>query len=333
MAVSRALPRSDKDSRRYRYRNVGPMSIPLLIDCDPGHDDAIAILLALASPEVELLGVTTVGGNSELANTTRNALTVLEVAGRADVPVAPGCDHPLVRRLQVADHVHGKSGMDGPVLEPPTTEALDTHAVDFLAETMAANPERVTLTAVGPLTNIALLLRHFPSVADSIERVVVMGGAVGLGNTTPAAEFNIWSDPEAADVVFRAGLDVTMVGLDVTHQARMGRQHGEALRSSGRCGALVADLLDFFVQFHERVYGLDSSPVHDAVAVADVIWPDLLEADYFHVAVETSSELTRGRTVVDRWRVTGEEPNARVGLAIDGDRFGELMIERISRLP
>ena len=309
------------------------MSTPIIIDCDPGHDDAIAILLALASPEVQVLGITTVGGNSDLENTTRNALTVLEVAERTDVPVAAGCDHPLVRPLQVADHVHGKSGMDGPRLDPPTTRPVDAHAVDFIAETIAASTEPVTLVPTGPLTNIALLLRHFPDVKENIGRLVLMGGAIGLGNRTPAAEFNIWADPEAASIVFESGLDVTMVGLDVTHQALMGREHGERLRPTGRCGAFVADLLDFFVQFHERVYGLDASPIHDAVAVADVIWPDLMEADRFHVAVETDSDLTLGRTVVDRWRVTGREPNARVGLAIDGGEFGERAVERISRLP
>lgn len=309
------------------------MSVPVLIDTDPGHDDAIAILLALASPEVEVLGITTVGGNSGLENTTRNALTVLEVAERTDIPVASGCDHPLVRPLHVADHVHGRSGMDGPELDPPTTRPVDAHAVDFLAEQVQASSEPVTLVPIGPLTNIALFLRRYPRLTEAIGRVVLMGGAIGLGNTTPAAEFNIWSDPEAAHIVFGSGLDITMVGLDVTHQARLGRSHGERLRPAGRCGAFVADLLDFFVQFHERVYGLDSSPIHDAVAMAEVIWPDLLEAERFHVAVETSSALTAGRTVVDRWRVTGNEPNARVGLAIDGERFGELLVDRLSSLP
>lgn len=309
------------------------MSIPIIIDCDPGHDDAIAILLALASPEVEVLGITTVGGNSGLDNTTRNALTVLEVAGRTDVPVAAGCDHPLIRPLRIADHVHGKSGMDGPVLDPPTITPIDSHAVDFIAAAVAASPDPVTLVPTGPLTNIALLLRRHPTVVDNLSRIVLMGGAIELGNTTPSAEFNIWVDPEAADVVFRSGLDLTMVGLDVTHQARMGRAHGDRLRNRGRSGAFVADLLDFFVRFHERVYGMDSSPIHDAVAVADVIWPDLLEADRFHVTVETMSPLTAGRTVVDRWRVTGHEPNARVGLSIDGTRFGDLVVERIGALP
>lgn len=309
------------------------MTIPLIIDTDPGHDDAIAILLALSSPEVDVLGVTTVGGNSGLENTTRNALQVLEVAGRTDVPVAAGCDHPLLRPPQIADHVHGKSGMDGPELDPPTSRLVDAHAVDFLAETIAASPEPVTIAPIGPLTNIALFLRHHPDVIENVRRIVLMGGAIELGNRTPAAEFNIWADPEAAHIVFTSGLDVTMVGLDVTHQARLGRSHGDRLRPMGRCGAFVADLLEFFVLFHERVYGMDSSPIHDAVAVADVIWPDLVEAERFHVAIETVSDLTRGRTVVDRWRVTGEEPNARVGLAIDGNRFADLLIERIGRLP
>lgn len=309
------------------------MTIPVLIDTDPGHDDAIAILLALASPEVEVLGLTTVGGNSGLENTTRNALTVLEVAGRTDIAVAAGCDHPLVRPLHVADQVHGKSGLDGPKLNPPITKPVDAHAVDFLADKLQASTDPVTLVPIGPLTNIALFLRRYPHLTEAIGRVVLMGGAIGLGNTTPAAEFNIWSDPEAADIVFRSGLDITMVGLDVTHQARLGRAHGDRLRSTGRSGTFVADLLEFFVRFHERVYGLDSSPIHDAVAMADVIWPDLLQAERFHVAVETSSPLTAGRTVVDRWRVTGNQPNARVGLAIDGDRFGELLVERLATLP
>ncbi len=309
------------------------MSIPVLIDCDPGHDDAIALLLALASPELEVLGVTTVGGNSGLANTTRNALTVLEVAGRTDVPVAAGCDHPLVRPLRTADHVHGRSGMDGPSLPAPKAAAVQAHAVDFTAETLRAAPQPVTLVAVGPLTNVAMLIRRHPDVSEFVERVVVMGGSIGLGNITPSAEFNIWTDPEAAAIVFGSGLDLTMVGLDVTHQARMGRAHGERLRGEGSCGTFVAELLEFYVRFHQEVYGLDSSPIHDAVAVADVIWPDLIEAERFYVEIETSSALTAGRTVVDRWHVTDQPPNVRVGMAIDGDRFAELVVERISALP
>jgi inosine-uridine nucleoside N-ribohydrolase len=309
------------------------MSIPVLIDCDPGHDDAIALLLALASPELEVLGVTTVAGNSTLANTTANALTVLEIAGRADVPVAAGCDRPLLRPLRTAAHVHGPSGMEGPLLDPPTARAVEEHAVDFMAAAIDGSSRPITLLALGPLTNVALLLRRHPDVAAGIERVVVMGGSIGLGNTTPSAEFNMWVDPEAAAVVFDSGMDLTMVGLDVTHEARLGAAHGDLLRPSGRSGALVADLLDFFVRFHGRTYGMESSPIHDAVVVAHVVWPGLVATERLAVAVETASSLTVGRTVVDRWRVTDAEPNAHVAVGIDPDRFPELVVERLARLP
>lgn len=308
------------------------MAIPIIIDCDPGHDDAIAILLALASPEVEVLALTTVGGNSGLANTTRNALQVLEVAGRTDIPVAAGCERPLLRPLRIADHVHGASGLEGPRLEPPGTTPVDHHAVDLMAELLITRAEPPILVAVGPLTNIALLLRRHPGVSTRIDRIVLMGGAIGLGNRTPSAEFNILSDPEAADIVFRSGLDLTMMGLDVTHQARLGPAHGERLRRRGRAGALVADLLDFYGRFHQRTYDMDSSPIHDAVAVAELVWSDLIESESLWVGIETHSELTLGRTVVDRWRVTDREPNARVGLTLDGNRFAELVVERIGSL-
>lgn len=309
------------------------MSTPIVLDCDPGHDDAIALLLALASPEIDVRGVTTVAGNSELSNTTRNALTVLEVAGRPEVPVAAGCERPLVKPLRTAAHVHGESGLEGPTLDPPSIQPIDAHAVDFIAEVVSASSEPVTLVPVGPLTNIAMLLRRYPQVRDGIERIVLMGGAVAEGNTTPSAEFNIWVDPHAADIVFRSGIDLTMIGLDVTHQARMGADHGRRLREAGRCGAFVADLLDFFVEFHARVYGMDSSPVHDAVAVAHVIWPDLVHTEHRAVEVETSSALTLGRTVVDLWGVTDGEPNVHVGFGLDGSRFADSVIDRISQLP
>jgi inosine-uridine nucleoside N-ribohydrolase len=208
--------------------------VPILIDCDPGHDDAIALLLALASPEVELLGVTTVHGNQTLAKTTANALRVLELAGRSDVPVAAGAERPLVREPAVAADVHGESGLDGPELPEPTTAAVDAHAVDFLAERLIAAPEPVTLIPTGPLTNVALLLARHPLAAENIERIVLMGGAIAEGNVTPAAEFNIWVDPEAAARVFASGLDVTMIGLDVTHRALLTPAHAEQLRAAGR---------------------------------------------------------------------------------------------------
>ena len=302
------------------------MSIPILLDCDPGHDDAIALLLALASPEVELLGVTTVAGNQTLDKTTANAIRVLELAGRGEVPVAAGADRPLVRDRHVAANVHGESGLDGPDLPPPEGAPTDAHAVDFLAEHLAG----ATLVATGPLTNVALLLARYPEARP--ERLVLMGGAIAEGNVTPAAEFNIWADPEAAARVFASGLDVTMVGLDVTHRALVTRAHAEQLRGAGRIGRFVAELLDFYGVFHREVYRFDGSPVHDAVALAQVIRPDLLELEQLNVRVDCESELCRGRTVVDVWRRTGLEPNANVAVGIDSQAFLDLLLERLAKL-
>jgi inosine-uridine nucleoside N-ribohydrolase len=297
----------------------------ILLDCDPGHDDAIALLLALASPEVELAGVTTVAGNQTLDKTTANALRVLELVG-VEIPVAAGADRPLVRELRVAANVHGETGLDGPDLPPAKGKPVEQHAVDFLAERV----EGRTLVATGPLTNVALLLARHPEARP--DRLVLMGGAIAEGNVTPAAEFNIWADPEAAARVFESGLDVTMVGLDVTHKALMTRAHAEELRRTGRTGRTVAELFDFFSVFHREVYGLDGAPIHDAVAVAQVIRPELLELQRLHVAVDTESRLCRGRTVVDLWRRTGNEPNASVAVDIDAEAFLSLLVERLSRL-
>jgi inosine-uridine nucleoside N-ribohydrolase len=302
----------------------------ILIDCDPGHDDAIALLFALASPEVDVLGVTTVAGNTTLDLATRNALKVLELAGRSDLPVASGADRPLVRQLRTAAHVHGETGMDGPALPDPSRAAVGTRAADFLAERLLAAPGPVTLVPTGPLTNIALLLATHPEAARRIERIVLMGGAIAEGNVTPAAEFNIWVDPEAAQRVFASELDVTMVGLDVTHRALMTPAHGERLRRAGRVGAVVAELLAFFLRYHVETYGMAGAPVHDAVAVGHVVWPDLLETLHRNVEVECSSELCRGRTVVDVWQRTGRGPNAHVAVGIDGESFVELLVERLS---
>jgi purine nucleosidase len=307
------------------------MPIPVLIDCDPGHDDAIALLLALASPELAVLGVTTVGGNSGLDHTTRNALQVLELAERPDIPVAPGCDHPLVRPLVIADHVHGESGMEGPTLPEPTTEPIDEHAVDFIARTVASHPEPITLVPTGPLTNVAMLLRKHPDVAAQLDRIVLMGGGVSISNITPAAEYNIWADPEAAQVVFDSGVDVTMIGLDVTHQALLAPEDIDP--TTGTCARVVRQLLEFFGRFHREVYGLEASPIHDAVAVGHVVWPDLLTTEHVNVSVESASELTRGATVVDINRVTGRPPNAHVAVDIDGAAFTERLQERLRILP
>jgi inosine-uridine nucleoside N-ribohydrolase len=298
----------------------------IVLDCDPGHDDAIALLLALASPELELAGVTTVAGNQTLEKTTANALRVLEHVGRDDVPVAAGADSPLVREPFVAAYVHGETGLDGPDLPPPAGTPVAGHAVEFLAEHAAGQ----TLVAVGPLTNVALYLALHPDAAPA--RVVLMGGAIAEGNVTPAAEFNIWADPEAARRVFASGIDLTMVGLDVTHKALMTPAHADRLRSAGRAGKLVAELFDFYHRFHAETYGLPGSPVHDALAVAAVIRPELLQTKHRHVAIDCESKLCRGRTVVDVWRRTSNEPNAHVAVAVDSEAFAELLLDRISSL-
>jgi inosine-uridine nucleoside N-ribohydrolase len=304
------------------------MATPILLDCDPGHDDAIALLLALASPEVELLGVTTVAGNQTLDKTTANAIRVLEFVGRSDVAVAAGADRPLLRGQYVAADVHGETGLDGPDLPLPQGEPVAQHAVDFLAERIRASERPVTLVPTGPLTNIALLLALHPDARP--ERIVLMGGAIAEGNTTPAAEFNIWCDPEAAARVFASGFDLTMVGLDVTHKALFTQAH--AGRLAGRVGEMVAELLRFYGNFHRQVYGFDGSPIHDAVAIAHVLDPGLVATVERNVEIETESELCRGRTVVDLWRRTTREPNAHVSVDIDSDAFLELLIERLNSL-
>jgi pyrimidine-specific ribonucleoside hydrolase len=300
--------------------------IPIVLDCDPGHDDAIALLLALASPEIELRGVTTVAGNQTVEKTTANALRVLELVGRDDVEVAAGAGRPLVREPFVAAYVHGETGLDGSDLPPTRGAPVAEHAVDVLAERVGG----ITLVATGPLTNVALLLARHPEVRP--ERIVLMGGAIAEGNVTPAAEFNVWADPEAAKRVFASGLDLTMVGLDVTHRALVRTEHKERLRGAGRVGRTVAELLDFYDRFHREVYGFDGSPIHDAVALAYAFRPELLETRELNVEVDCESELCRGRTVVDVWRRSGRRPNAKVAIGIDAAAFVELLVERVGSL-
>jgi inosine-uridine nucleoside N-ribohydrolase len=304
----------------------------IILDCDPGHDDAIALLLALASPELELLGVTTVSGNQTLEMTTANAIRVLDHVGRGDVSVAAGAERPLVRDQHAAPDVHGGTGLDGPALPPPSRSPADVHAIDLIASTLDEFAGELTLVATGPLTNLALLLTRYPQAAGKLERIVLMGGATAEGNTTPAAEFNIWCDPEAARRVFASGIDLTMVGLNVTHRALMTPSHVRQLAGVGVAGKLVADLFGFYAQFHQRAYGWDGVPVHDAVAVAHVIDATLLETRHCGVAIDTSSDLARGRTHVDLWGLAGWTPNCHVAVSIDADRFLELLIERISAL-
>jgi inosine-uridine nucleoside N-ribohydrolase len=306
------------------------MTTSILLDCDPGHDDAMAMLLALASPELELLGVTTVAGNQTLAKTTANALRVLDFVGRGDIPVAAGADRPLERDPYVARDVHGESGLDGPDLPEPKREVIEDDAVNFMAARICGTDRPVTLVAIGPLTNVAVLIERCPEAAERVDRIVLMGGAIAEGNVTPAAEFNIWADPEAAARVFSSGLDVTMIGLDVTHKALLLPEHADRLRASGRTGAFVADLFAFYHRFHAETYDFPGSPVHDAVAVGFVARPELVTTLRRNVIVETESDLCRGRTVVDLWRRTDREPNCAVGVDIDSEGFLELLVERLA---
>jgi pyrimidine-specific ribonucleoside hydrolase len=308
---------------------------PIILDCDPGHDDALALLLALARPEVRLLGVTTVAGNAPLAATTRNALAVLTLADRADVPVAAGADRPLRRPLEVASVVHGPGGLEGADLPEPAADPLDEPAVEFIARTVEASPVPVTLVPTGPLTNVALFLSTYRRLAaEKVGGICLMGGSIGAGNWTPSAEFNIWVDPEAAAIVFDSGLPIAMIGLDVTHQAIMTLADADRLAGLGnRTGAAFADLLRYFARYHRDRYGWDGAPIHDAVAVAHVLGLGLVETRRGRVDVETVSELTRGRTVVDFEGRTSRPANADVGVALDRRRFIELLVEAVRRFP
>ncbi len=304
----------------------------VILDCDPGHDDAMAILLALGSPELRLLGVSTVAGNQTLAKTTANAIRVLDHVGRSEVPVIAGADRALVREPAVAADVHGETGLDGPDLPPAGREPVRQHAVDWIARTVSEAAAPVTLVATGPLTNVALLFARHPQVAAALERVVIMGGAIGLGNTTPAAEFNIWVDPEAAARVFTSGVDLTMVGLDVTHQALLRPADVERLAGTGRAGRLVADLFAFYARYHRDRYGWEGAPVHDAVALAHVIDGSLLETVHCGVVIDTGGELSRGRTYVDQFGRAGWPANCHAAVGIDAERFIALLVERIGGL-
>ena len=305
------------------------MPTPVVLDCDPGHDDAIALLLLLASPEVELLGVTTTYGNQTLEKTTANALRVLELVGRTDVPVAAGAERPLRRDLVVAAHVHGESGLDGPALPPARSSVASDDAVRALHDWIARARAPVTVVPTGPLTNLARA-RRTRHRGDRAGRP--HGGAIAEGNFTPAAEFNVWCDPEAAQAVFRSELDLTMVGLDVTHKAILGPAEEQRLREVGRVGAFVADLNVYFTRYHRETYGWNGAPIHDAVAAAAVLRPELLETRLRNVEIEVDSELTRGRTVVDLWKRTDRAANAHVAVDLDVDAFFDLLVERIATL-
>ena len=304
---------------------------PIILDCDPGHDDALAILLALARPELQLLGITTVGGNSTLENTTRNALSVLTLVGRTDVPVAAGAAQPLVRQLETAPHVHGSSGLEGAALPAPAAAPLEEGAVDFIARTIAASERPVTLVPTGPLTNIALLRRRYPELYDRVAEVVLMGGSLGEGNITPFAEFNIWVDPEAAREVFAGGRPVSMMGLDVTHQALFSLDDTDRLEGLGsRTATAFAGLLRFFARFHREKYGWDGAPIHDAVAIAHLLSNSLVTTQRHSIAVATEDG-TRGQT--SGLPLVAGEDGVDVGMAIDRNKFVDMLIDAVALFP
>src|SRR3954451_1581354 len=306
------------------------MPKPVIIDCDPGHDDAMALMLAVGSPELEVVAVTTVAGNQTLDRVTANAIRVLDVVEAHAIPIAAGADRGLIHSADTASDVHGETGLDGPDLPPPSRAPEPLHAIELIARKL--REQRLTLIAIGPLTNIALLLATHPELTGQIERIVLMGGAIGPGNVTPSAEFNVWADPEAAHRVFSSGVAVTMVGLDVTHRAMLSAERADALRDTGRAGAVVADLHAFYRQFHERVYGHSDTPVHDALAVAHVIAPAVITTERLPVEIDVTPGPCRGRTVVDQLRRTGRPDNALVATDVDADAFIDLLTERISAL-
>lgn len=308
----------------------------IIIDTDPGQDDAVAILLALASPdELEVLGITAVAGNVPLRLTQRNARVICELAGRTDIKVFAGCEAPLKRPLVTAEHVHGKTGLDGTDLPDPSLPLQAAHAVDFIIETLRSQPEgSVTLCPLGPLTNIAMAMTRAPDIVPRIGEVVLMGGAYfEVGNITPSAEFNIYVDPEAADIVFRSGVNLTVLPLDLTHKALTTADRVAAFRGLGTpVGTAVAGWTDFFERFDKEKYGSQGAPLHDPCVIAYLLRPELFSGRHINVVIETEGRFTTGMTVADWWRVSGREPNALFLREVDAAGFFALLTERIARL-
>ncbi|CNK48842.1 putative hydrolase [Yersinia frederiksenii] len=305
----------------------------IIIDCDPGHDDAIALILALASPELKIEAVTTCAGNQTPDKTLRNALRILTLLERQDIPVAGGALKPLLRELIIADNVHGESGLDGPSLPDPDFAPQAENAVELMARILRTSPHPVTIVATGPLTNVALLLAGHGALVAKIERIVIMGGAVMLGNWTPAAEFNIFVDPEAAERVFKSGIPITMAGLDVTHQAQVMDEDIDRIRQlNNPVAEVVADLLDFFMLYHRQErWGFQGAPLHDPCTIAWLLAPELFTSIERWVGIETRGEYTQGMTVVDYYQLTGNKPNAEVLMGINRQGFIDLLVERVAR--
>lgn len=310
--------------------------LPVILDCDPGQDDAVNLLLAFASPdELDIKGVTTVAGNVPLDKTQRNARLMCELAGRGDIPVFAGCDRPLMRPLVTAEYVHGNEGIDGADIHDPSVALRDVHAVDFIVETLMTSREKITLVPTGPLTNIAAALIREPGIVSAIERIVLMGGASREGgNVTPSAEFNIYVDPQAAEIVFRCGRPLVVHGLDVTHQVLATPERVAAIAAvDTACARSVAKMLDFSSRYDLEKYGAEGAPLHDPCTAAYLLQPELFDGKTVNIEIETRSELTMGETSVDFWGVSGREPNAQWIYRGDADGVFSLLCERLSRLP
>ncbi len=308
------------------------MALPIILDCDPGHDDAIALVLALASPELEVKAVTSSAGNQTPDKTLRNVLRILTLLKRSDIPVAGGAVKPLMRDLIIADNVHGETGLDGPALPEPDFAPQNCTAVELMAKVLRESPEPVTLVATGPQTNVALLLNSHPELHAKIARIVIMGGAMGLGNWTPAAEFNIYVDPEAAEIVFQSGIPVVMAGLDVTHRAQIMADDIERFRAiNNPVARTVAELLDFFMEYHKtEKWGFQGAPLHDPCTIAWLLKPEIFTTARRWVGVETQGKYTQGMTVVDYFMLSGNEPNTDIMLDIDRQAFVDLLAERLA---
>ncbi len=308
----------------------------IIIDTDPGQDDAVAILLALGSPaEIDVVGIVAVAGNVGLAQNAKNALKVVELSGKTGIKVFAGSERPMRRPLVTAEYIHGKTGLDGPELPEPTQKLETQHGVDFIIETLRREPEKtVTICALGPLTNLGMAFVKAPDTVPRVAEIVLMGGGLFEGgNVTPAAEFNIYVDPEAADVVFHSGVPITQVPLDVSHMMLGTKERVERFRGLGnRTGVATAEMLEFFERFDEAKYGWDGGPLHDPCVIAYLLKPELFKGKLVNVAIETSSELTRGMTVVDWWGVTGRVRNVNYLRSGDSDGFFNLLYERLATL-
>lgn len=304
-------------------------SRPIICDCDPGHDDAISLILALSTQELSVQAVTTSAGNQTPDKTLNNALRILTLLGRSDIPVAGGAIKPLARNLIIADNVHGESGLDGPKLPDPSFKPLEINAVELMAQKIRESETPVILNPTGPLTNIALLLGNYPELHSKIDSIVLMGGAAAAGNWTPAAEFNIYVDPEAADIVFKAGIPIVMCGLDVTHEAYIVEEDITRVRAiNNPVAQCVADLLDFFMIYHQDPkWGLKGAPLHDPCTIAWLLKPELFTTQDCWVGIETKGEYTQGMTVVDKYLLTGHLPNAKVLFDIDRKGFVDLIVD------